>query len=177
MMKTFIQFLSEEKRLKTSKGSVIKRSKLGVGKDIGGTIYLHKQYKDSVPDQDLLKNAEAILDKEYPEFKYNVIKYGYKNKVIGFVNSPDFDTSDEPVAGEYVNVFQDGKTKHGSTKSIWHHKWLWVKDDYKGFDVGKSFERSEIWLQIPDIDFARIGNKELWDKEYVPKINKMISDK
>ena len=157
--------LFENRVAKTLKGSTIKRSKYGVGKDIGGEIYLHKQYESVVPDQEALKAAKEKLD----GFKYNVLKFD-KNGNFTFFNSPDFDTADEPVAGKYVRVGQDGKLKEGETKSIWHHKWLWVKDDYKGFNVDESFKRSQAWLKLPDIDFARIGNKDFWEKNVVPHI-------
>lgn len=157
--------LFENRVAKTEKGTAIKRSKYGVGKDIGGEIYLHKQYESVVPDQEALKAAKAKLG----DFKYNVLKFDKKGNFT-FFNSPDFDTVDEPTAGKYVRVGQDGTLKHGETKSIWHHKWLWVKDDYKGFNVDESFKRSQAWLKVPNIDFARIGSKDFWEKNVVPHI-------
>lgn len=98
----------------------------------------------------------------------NALKFGKDG--FTFFDSPDFDKADEPVAGKYVRVPFNGILKDGETKSIWHHKWLWVKDNYKGFDVEKSFNRSQTWLKIPNIDFARIGSREFWEKNVVPKI-------
>jgi hypothetical protein len=154
--------------LRTQNGSPIRRSSLGVGKLIGGETYLHRQYEDHVPNQNALTNAKNVLAKNHPGFDYNCLKFDRHGKFT-FFNSPDFDTAHEPVAGKYVTVL-DNNSKAGETKAIWHHKWMWVKDDYKGFDVDKSFERSKKWLALPNIDFRRIGNKELWEKEYVPKI-------
>jgi 8-oxo-dGTP pyrophosphatase MutT (NUDIX family) len=151
----------------TKKGTVIKRSKLGVGKDIGGAIYLHRDYEDHIPDQEGLLRAKQVLDKNHPGFKYNALKVA-KDKFT-FFNSPDFDTAHEPVAGNYITVSGD-KSKAGNTSQIWHHKWLWVKEGYRGFDVDASHRRSLAWLKIPNIDFARIGNKEFWESKYVPKI-------
>ena len=161
--------LFESRVAKTLKGSSIKRSKYGVGKDIGGEIYLHRNYESVIPDQDALAKAKATLKKDRPNFKYNALKFS-KDGAFTFFNSPDFDSSDEPIAGKYVRVPLDGKLKDGETKSIWHHKWLWVKDDYKGFDVEKSYNRSLAWLKIPDIDYARIGSKDFWEKNVVPLI-------
>ena len=161
--------LYENRALKTIKGSIIKRSKYGVGKDIGGEIYIHKQYESIVPDQKSLVEAKALLKKERPDFKYNCLKFA-KDGTFTFFSSPDFDTADEPTAGKYVRVPLNGILKDGETKSIWHHKWLWVKDDYKGFNVDASYKRSQAWLKIPDIDFARIGSKEFWEKNVVPLI-------
>lgn len=152
---------------KTQRGTVIKRSKLGVGKDIGGAIYLHRDYENHIPNQEGLLRAKQVLDKNHPGFKYNALKVA-KDKFT-FFNSPDFDTAHEPVAGNYITVSGD-KSKAGNTSQIWHHKWLWVKEGYRGFDVDASHRRSLAWLKIPNIDFARIGNKEFWESKYVPKI-------
>jgi hypothetical protein len=74
------------------------------------------------------------------------------------------------MVGDYfvVNI-ESGKTRGGSSNMIWHHKWLWVGDDYTGFDVDESFERSKQYVKM-DIDFSRIGNKEFWEKNYARKI-------
>jgi len=55
-------------------------------------------------------------------------------------------------------------------KKIWHHKWTFVDDDYRGFDVDASFNRSKAWLKIPDINFNVIGHKHIWERDYVPRI-------
>jgi hypothetical protein len=152
---------NREKILKTKKGSVIKRSKYGVGKLIGGSLYLHRNYLNSLPGE----IGKRVLDAESTinGFEYNALKIGKDN--VTFISSPDFDSSNEPTVGNYVVVKNDGTTRTGSSKSIWHHKWLWVKDDYSGFDVMDSFERSMKYLKL-DIDFSRIGNKKFWDSNY-----------
>lgn len=162
----FLKYINENRRLKTQKGSAIKRSKYGVGKLIGGFLYLHKQYVKDVIPKKVYKNA---IEKT-KGFYFNVVKWNVKDNTISLFNSPDFDSADEPVAGEYMTISPDGKVKKGFTKSIWHHKWLWVKDNYKGFDVEKSFQRSQKWLSIPDIEFSKIGNKDFWNKNYASKL-------
>ena len=113
--------------LKTLKGSVIKRSsKYGVGKEIGGQIYFHKNYVDDICPN-LYELAKDILEEEYPDFKYNCLMYDKKKPdTLRFDEAPDFDSAREPMPG---------------------HKWLWVKDDYKGFDVEESYEWSKKWLE------------------------------
>jgi hypothetical protein len=162
----FKQYIKENRRLKTQKGSAIKRSKYGVGKLIGGFLYLHKQYAKGVVPKEALQNAIKLSN----GFDFNVVKWNVKDNTISLFNSPDFDSADEPVAGEYMTITPDGKIKKGFTKSIWHHKWLWVKDDYKGFNVEQSYKRSEKWLSIPDIQFSKIGNKDFWIKNYASKL-------
>lgn len=159
----FYNYLTEATVLKTAKGSRIARSKYGVGKDIGGSLYLHKNYVKGIIPDDQLKAALEALIKDYPGFDYNVVRWDYKKGSIAFYNSPDFDTSHEPVAGEIFTVSTNVEIRKKTEKRIWHHKWLWVKDNYRGFDVRKSIERSKEWLAVPDIDFARIGNVQFWD--------------
>ena len=141
-------------------GSKITRSRLGVGKEIGGEIYLHRQYEKLIPDQKALKHAKSFLPKD---FAYNVVKFDLKDPSrMTFFRSPDFDTADEPAAGEAYTVRKEGIIQHRDYKSIWHHKWCWVGDDYKGFDVDESFDRSRRWIMIPNLDTSVIGNPDRW---------------
>lgn len=162
---------SNQRVLKTQKGSPIKRApKYGVGKDIGGALYVHTAYEDVLPD---ITPYKTILVEQYPEFEYNIVKYTPKS--VTFLYSPDFDSSHEPLVSEYVTVKEDGTTKKGTSKTIYHHKWLFVKDDYSGFNVEDAFERSRAWLTIPDINFRKIGSsRDYWlsflsdNKEHLP---------
>lgn len=153
-------------QLKTKKGSTIKRSG-NVGKRMGGDLYLHKQYADEI-DQDLYNDYKDKLPKG---FKYNILKYNKNNETISFINSPDFDTADEPIVGDSYKVSKNGitYTRQKNPPQIYHHKWLFVDDDYKGFDVDKAKERSRKWLMISDkINMSKIGNKKYWDEEVLP---------
>jgi hypothetical protein len=143
------------RKLKNLKGSVIQRSlKYGVGKNIGGYIYLHRDYEDVIPIQELIQAKEQIQS-----FEYNCLKYGKGG--ITFFKCLEFDTEGCPVVGEYIKVCQE-QMYCGYSKSIWHHKWLWVKDNYQGFDVDESFEYSRQWI-MKEMDVRRIGNKEYWE--------------
>lgn len=163
--------INESYSLKTEKGSVIKRSKYGVGKDIGDSIYIHINYaNDIIPEHIYEKFRKYLKD----DFLFNILKIKKDLSSISFINSRDFDTSDEPSLYESIKVDNDGKIKYTKydefNPPIYHHKWLFVKDDYKGFDVEESKERSKIWLSKKDIDFTRIGYKKYWDN-FIKKIN------
>ena len=43
---------------------------------------------------------------------------------------------------------------------------MFVSESYKGFDINKAKERTELWNSIPDIKShkSRIGNKSYWEK-------------
>ena len=134
--------------LKTLKGSTIKRStKYGVGKEIGGEIYFHKNYAEDILPDEILSQALQLLEEEHPGFEYNCLKYNPKTGVVAFQEAPDFDSAREPVVGDYVSVNTDtGVVKTGHSNYIWHHKWNWVKNDYSGFDVAESWNWSKEWL-------------------------------
>lgn len=164
-----MQIIFERNTLKTRKGSTIKRSKWGVGKDIGGSLYVHMNY---IPDEFKQKVADARLaiSIEHPRFDPNVVRIDYKKDSIAFYDSVEFDVSHEPAAGNMVVYKDDVVSKIRFVKQIWHHKWLWVKDDYKGFDVDAAYNRSAQWLDHDDIPFARIGNKQTWG-EWLKSVN------
>jgi hypothetical protein len=139
---------------------------LGVGKLIGGDLYLHRDYTGRLPDQDAYRAAAAAV----PDgFDFNVVKAA-RDGGFTFFRSPDFDSADEPTAGDYVRVGPDGKVRLGATRNLWHHKWLWVTDTYGGFDVAASRERSRAWLALEGVASSRIGNPDYWRTHVVPRI-------
>ena len=148
--------------LKTLKGSTIKRSsKYGVGKEIGGQIYAHKNYIDQIVPADFLNYAYDELHKEYPNFQYNCFRWDPKKQELAFQEAPDFDTAREPVVGSMIVVTPDNIRETRYFKQIWHHKWLWVTNDYTGFDVAESWEWSKEWLSTL-AEPADGSNQENW---------------
>ena len=154
-----------ETRLRTKHGSVIRRYRDNVGKQVGNSVYVHKLYVDEVIPKAILNKAESILTRAFPEFAYNTIMFDGSRKAIRFDEAPDFDTASEPHVGDYVVVSLDAafSPRQGHSDSIWHHKWLWVKDDYTGFDVDKSKEWSRIWLS--KLDEPAKGTDLTWQSQ------------
>lgn len=145
-MMQYTQFY--ETTLRTKQGSAIRRYQGNVGKQVGNSVYVHKLYADEVIPAAILQKAETIMTRAKPEFSYNTIMVDARRKIVRFDEAPDFDSASEPHVGDYVIVSLDGTAppREGHSDSIWHHKWLWVKDDYTGFDVDKSKEWSRMWL-------------------------------
>ena len=141
-----------------------KRSKeFGVGKYIGGCTYVHKSCQKVFVD----KGIKGFI-KELNGFKYDVIKYNHKQGSFSFIQCSDFNSAHEPSLGKVLLVkFNDGEY---STKLmnelkdpwIYHHKWLFVFDNYKGFNVEESVSRSEEWMSIENIQYNRIGKHSFW---------------
>jgi hypothetical protein len=168
MIKNFEEYIVESVVLKTKKGSPIRRYK-SVGKKMGNDLYFHKKYVDEYIDKDFYNELKNHLPKE---FKFNIIKYNKKNETISFINSPDFDTADEPIVSDSYKVTKTGKvtkTKEKTPPQIYHHKWLFVKDNYRGFNVPNSIKRSKEWLEVSDkINMSKIGSKGYWEEEVIP---------
>jgi SAM-dependent methyltransferase len=142
-----------------------------IGKHMPGDRYLHKDYlPEGIREQ--VERSKSLLPEGHT---YNIVKLG-KDGSISFINSPDFDTSDEPIVGDAYKVSRDGKvtrTKQKADPQIYHHKWQMVGNDYKGFDVQKAKERSQFWTEHPAFlrkmseEYrlsSKIGTKSKWDE-------------
>lgn len=132
-----------------------------VGKEIGGAVYVHKQYESLLPEA--VQKAKSFLP---PEFSYTVVKFQISDQTVSFIQSTDFDSADEPIVGDLYTVKADGSASFRRQLTdpwIYHHKWLFVADDYNGFDVEESKQRSLQWLALSNIDFQRIGKRSHWE--------------
>ena len=150
------------------------------GKSIGGAIYVHKDYVENHPKipQSEYQKAKSKLPTDHD---FTAVKYDKNEGSFSFIHSPDFDTADEPTVGRAIKVKPSGDikvTEPTRDPKIWHHKWQWVADDYKGFDVNQSKQRSKDWKDVVGVDrqvSSRIGSKSYWEREIVPKIKKVNS--
>lgn len=144
------------------------------GKKMGHDLYVHKDYTEEagIPQEEL-KQAQSKLPSD---FEHTAVKYNKKDQSFSFIHSPDFNTADEPTVGKSIKVFPSGETKTTNPPKdplIWHHKWQWVGDDYKGFDVEASKERSKQWRAVVGVNkevSSRIGRKSYWEKEIIPQL-------
>ncbi len=146
----------------------LRRAGGDVGKRMGSAVYVHRDYEGRVVPEDLLAKARAVLQREHPEMaeRYNAVKYDRKKRSVTFQHSPDFDEADEPTVGDSVRVRGNGAkfTRRREDPQIWHHKWMWVDDDYPGFDVEAAKQRSATWRShIKPGESSRIGRRSYWD--------------
>lgn len=143
--------------------------KYSVGKEIGGAVYVHRVYEA------LLPKPVKIASKQLPiEFDYKVVKFVEKESCVSFILCPEFDSADEPVVGDIMRIDAGGAKQFFRQQAdpfIYHHKWLFVMDDYEGFDVEKSKSRSISWLGLDGIDMMRIGRKRFWTSEVLPRLS------
>ena len=147
----------------TRKGTVIKRDG-EVGKRVGPQLYVHKDYADEKIPAAALAKARAAFGKAGLDWEPNGVMYDKNTGVVRFDEAPDFDTASEPRVGRYFSVAKDGTTKEGSSNAVWHHKWLWVKDDYSGFDVNEAREWSrEYASKLPGAPIG--GSVKAWEAQ------------
>lgn len=139
------------------------------GKLIGGSLYVHKQYADILPKEQLIQ-ALVHLRNHLPQFEYTIIKYIKENGSFSFIKSSDFDTKAEPTVQDAILVNSLGEISYTKTKKdpqIYHHKWVFVADDYTGFDVKQSINRSIEWkskLGTNKEISSKIGTLSFWQQ-------------
>ena len=106
-------------------------------------------------------------------YEYSVVKLNQRNDSVSFIQCPGFDVEQEPAITAIIVVNATGQVQRRTTPAdpyIYHHKWLFVPDDYRGFDVAESKARSEQWIALGDVDRSRIGRKSYWEANVVPRI-------
>ncbi len=143
-----------------------------VGKSIGGCVYLHRDYTiEAVP----AKYFEPLYQCWCQDMhqRYDVMKINLKTGALTLIWCDNFDGLDEPAIVKTLLIRADGthkKTVYNPDKDPWiyHHKWLMVRDDYTGFNVEESKERSRSWLALPGVDSSRIGKRSYWEEHVVP---------
>lgn len=157
-------------KFKNRNGTVIKRGgsykgeEFPVGKVLSSNdVYVHKDYAN-----DHMKELEEKGKKYLPEgFKYNCLMYNPKSPdIIRFDEAPGFDKEREPFVGRYIKVdTKEGKViDEGNSKAIWHGKWQWVGNDYKGFDVREAYEWQRRWASTLN-EIAKGGSLPAWNKQ------------
>lgn len=154
------------KPLKTLKGSKIWYSKFGVGKRVGSKIYIALQYLPNICEEGLIKEAAMILNDN--GIAYNSFKcacYDLNDPcVIRFDMCPKFDIDSCPVVGwQYTVDTYSGTVKKRYCEQIYHHKWLWVLEDYEGFNVQDSYNWSKHWLS--KLSEVASGYPHKWEEQ------------
>lgn len=149
-----------ERKFSVGKTIYQRCKKFGVGKEIGGKIYVHKNYCIKIIDPDIFLMAVNALPYG---FIFNCVMIDLREERIRFDEAPDFDMAREPHPGHYIEI--DLKTmeiRYGYSDYIWHHKWMWVEDDYKGFNVEDSYEWSLTWTKLIT---HPSGSRRVWLKQ------------
>lgn len=138
------------------------------GKRIGGRVYVHRTYESQFPG---LAQAKAKL----PSYvRYDVVAYCERDGSFSFIECPGFNHQDEPVLGSSWKVYPTAQFavefRSPFDPWIYHHKWMFVGDEYHGFDVDASKRRSQAWESLEGVDRSRIGKLSYWRANVIPRI-------
>ena len=123
-----------------------------VGRYFDQSVYVHKDFAHLIPhkiDLQVLEEAEKQLP---TDFEYTLIRYDRNSGNISFIQVHNFDTDDDPIGGDSWYIKNPRYIAQGETHrftsgkkdpQVYHHKWVYVPDDYSGFD----FKRSRLWSE------------------------------
>lgn len=138
-------------------------------KKVGTTLYAHISAIKTLPInlQPLVLSAIETLNSEGIRADIQVIKVDTRTNTVSLVESPDWDSAQEPIVGNAYKVTSAGikLTKQKKNPQIYHHKWTLVDEDYKGFNIQDSKKRSDEWLEkMAGVNKQKIGYKDYWLK-------------
>ena len=159
------------RRVITPKGTYIQRCKrYGVGKEIGTRLYLHRNYARCVlPEKEYFKICR-IADITFNCMMIWFHDSGMNVRGVRLDKAPNFDTEREPspvlsqdIEYSKVTLMLHRKGRPKKNPMIWHHKWLWVMDDYEGFDIEESWRWSNIWTKR--IRGTAKGSAKTWKEQ------------
>ena len=139
-------------------------------KKIGGAIYVHKSNMESLSLEEMnlvSTRLEQILATEYRLVNFEIIKIAGDS--VSFIECEGWNTLREPIVGDAYNVKADGSIKvtkkRKNNPQIYHHKWMFVSEDYTGFDIEKEKEWSKKWQSVvPKGLSSSLGSQENWLK-------------
>lgn len=138
-------------------------------KKIGNSIYVHRSnIKELDIEQIRLvnKRASQLLDSGYG-VDTSIIKI--TGEAVSFIECEGWDELKEPIVGNAYSVKPDGSVKitkkRKNNPQIYHHKWMFVSEDYTGFDIEKEKEWSKKWQSVvPKGLSSSLGSQENWLK-------------
>lgn len=141
-------------------------------KKVVNCYYVHKsninELYNSVPTN-LLAAVMGIFQEGsiLYDIDFDIVKVDVNRRTVSLIQCPTFDILEEPIVGSsycYNIDTATWKIISGGNK-VYHHKWQFVSEDYKGFDISSSKKRSEVLKSIPEFNEnkSRIGNLVYWD--------------
>lgn len=149
----------------------LSRNKINpIGKKMGNQLWFHKNYAIEILGEAKFNSFKSIVPKE---FEYEVLRWDSKKEELAFIECFDFNISNEPIVGKVLRVLKKEKSfellkvvNQPKDPLIYHHKWMFVKDDYQYFSVKESKKRSLEWKEVLGKNkslSSKIGRLSFWD--------------
>jgi len=152
-----------------------------VGRYFDASVYVHKDFAHLIPhkiDMSVLERAINLLPKD---FTYDLIRYDRYLQNVSFIQVHNFDTDNDPVQGDSWYIKSDWKLSRGDTHrftsakkdpQIYHHKWVYVPENYSGFNWQDAFQWSERWMSRrynAGFTSAQLARLSYW-KDFLKKV-------
>ncbi len=142
------------------------------GKVVNGRRYFHRSTLDLQPAKVQVAVHRAVA--AAPAWQWEIARVTSNLEQVALIQSPNWNTAPEPDMGPFVLVRMSNLSVskvYDMPGSIYHHKWMFVADDYVGFDVAESKARSAVWESLnPPVDRSRIGRKSYWITCVIPRL-------
>lgn len=134
-----------------------------IGKKIGKKVYVHVSCADKLP-ADMVRTIDLALyamiknGTTLPDDENLVVKIDQSTGVVSLIETIGWTMLHEPFVSKSHTVFPNGKVttrifnacaSNSMFQPVYHHKWMFVCDDYTGFDVVESKRRSNWWQNHP----------------------------
>lgn len=138
-----------------------------VGKRIRNHLWVHINYLDCISSS---LSSHPVWSQLPTDARPAIARINLKNwNELTLIECDDFDSVQEPTVGRSFSLKSDQTLRvvepPANNPLIYHHKWLFVRDDYAGFNVVTSKQRSLSWRAIAGQDrqlSSRIGRKDFW---------------
>lgn len=143
-------------------------------KKVGYCKYVHKsnltELLNSVSSLES-KTIQKLINQYSTNWNFEVVKYDSKSKKLSLIQSPNWNTANEPTVGDSLVINIDTlKTSIAKMKiheQIYHQKELFVNENYTGFDVQKAKARTQLWkskIQNLSQHKTKMGYRWYWDE-------------
>ena len=153
---------------KLSKDFGIKRYN-NLGKKVGGKVWFLLDCIDDFKEVAIVERVKSLNADFSPT--QTVVRADLKSAEVVLIESPDFILKHEPSVGTSYHFDEKGDISKTvmppQNPLIYHHKWLFVTSEYKGFDVDEAMQRSLLWkgkLGKNRQLSSKIGRSEFWSK-------------
>ena len=130
------------------------------GRYFDRSVYVHRDYASLIPHK-IDMNVVAARAKELPfDFRFDLIRYDRTSNPnfvdVTFIQCQEFDLYRDPVMGDSWSIKGPGSKERWEKKNkftpmkkdphVYHHKWMYVPQNYGGFSWNEAYAWSEEWL-------------------------------
>ena len=106
------------------------------------SLYVHKSNLSELGEE----NVKIVEERKklIGDFDYDVIKFDTDTENITFIECPEVDKIHEPMVGkQYLTKKKKKKKLMPSKGQIYHKKYMFVAENYTGFDIEAEKKRAE----------------------------------